>query len=126
MAVTAKEFYSNDTKNAMLAGLTVNGIGNIDAITKVAAKTTAGIGLGSYSADITWGTISEGAVSKSNTPVINVGAGVTINNILLMWYDTVLTDYVPAFSFTIDAEAFPYAGSITITSATLSISSTIA
>ncbi len=126
MAVTAKAFYSDDTKNAMLAGLAVHGIGNIDPITKVSAKTTAGIGLGSYSADITWGTISEGAVAKSNTPVINVGAGVTINNILLMWYDTVLTDYVPAFNFTIDAEAFPYAGSITITSATLSISSTIA
>ena len=125
MAVTAKAFYNDNVKNAMLAGLTVHGFGVYNPINKVAAKTTSGLGLGSFNDDITWATASGGSVAKSDTPVINVTAGHTINYLELHWFDTTLTDYVPALVFTISAESFPYAGSITITAATLSVSSTI-
>jgi hypothetical protein len=125
MAVTAKAFYNNIAQNSMLDGLVSHGFGDYDAITKIAAKATSGLGLGSFSETLTFGTPATGSVSITNTPVLNITASNTINYLQLMGLDTNLTDYVPYIIFTIDAEEFAYDGTITITGLTLSVSSTI-
>lgn len=130
MAVTAKAFYETLAQEMMLKALVTDAVHDYDSgghegITKVSAKTTSGSGLGSFSADITWASVSTSSVSKSNTPVINVAASNTINYIELNSYNTTISGYYPLLVFTINAEAFPYAGSITITGCTLSISDTV-
>jgi hypothetical protein len=133
MAITAKVFYETIAQDLMLKALTTDAIydatgtqsGIYEGIKKVSAKTTTGLGIGSFSDDITWANVSSGSVSASDTPVINVSGGTTINYLELMGYDTVATIFVPYIVFTIDAEVFTYAGSITITSCTLEISDTI-
>lgn len=126
MAVTAKSFPNTNAQEKMVKALVSATATDVDPITKIAAKTTSGNGLGSYSQGITFNAVSGASVTMSGTPLINVAAGVTINFIELHGFDNgVLNEYTPLIVFAITAESFPYAGSITITSCTLSISNTI-
>lgn len=74
-------------------------------------------------ASLTWGEVSS-SVSITNTPVINVDAGQTINYINLC---SLLTNenYITPIVFEIEPEEFTNAGTITITGLTLSIPSDI-
>jgi hypothetical protein len=135
MAVTAKNFKGSYSKNYMLTAL-INGIGDTsggtwEGINYVYADNATQTSGTNYNTDfdgystLLWGSVASGSVAKSNTPVINISASTTINYIGLFESDTGGSDWRTHIEFTISAEAFPYAGSITITSCTLSISDTI-
>ena len=126
MAIISKTLTENG-RNASLNGLVNTGFGNIGGITKVSARTSSGLsGQGHAIADITFGTISTGAVSMTGTPVISISAGITINHIGLLAFDSgALNDYVVQVLVAIDNEVFTYAGTITITSCTLTASATL-
>lgn len=130
MAITAKALTTNG-RNAVLKGLTTGGFANIGAITKIAAKTSSGEGAGhdffpDGATNLTWGTISNGSVSISGTPILNISAGITITHLALLAFDNgAFNDYVNMVLVTIDAETFTYAGTITITSCTLTCSATL-
>ena len=136
MAVTAKAFKGSYAQNYMLTAL-INGIGDtsggrtwegINIIYADNATQTSGTNyttdLDGY-ANLNWGSVSGGSVSKSNTPVINISASNTINYIGLAETDTGGSDWRTHIEFKISAETFPYAGFITITGCTLSVSNTI-
>lgn len=108
-------------KNAMLQGLKdYEHSGN--AGFKVAAIDTAA---GVYSADMTYetpGATTSGVMNIVGTPVLNIAAGKTVNT--LMIYKG--TGTTPAGWFqiaekSIGNEVFTYAGTITITSATITL-----
>lgn len=130
MAIISKTL-SDTGRNALLKGLITGGFSNIGAITKIAAKTSSGEGAGhdffpDGATSLTWGTIESGAVSISGTPVLNIGAGTTITHIALLAFDSgSFNDYVNQVLVAIDSEVFTYAGTITITSCTLTVSATL-
>lgn len=130
MAITAKALTTNG-RNAVLKGLTAGGFANIGPITKIAAKTSSGEGQGhdffpDGATALTWGTIEDGSVAISGTPVLNISAGITITHLALLAFDSgSFNDYVNMVLVTIDAETFTYAGTITITSCTLTCSATL-
>ena len=122
MAVTSKTIGIYG-KHAALNGIVNVGDGlNVGAITKVIAHSTAA---DEYMDDITWGPIASGAVAKTDTPVISVVAGKVIDSITLSGYNTATTDYNSLITIDIDNETFTYAGTITITTCSLSVSSTL-
>lgn len=132
MAITAKTLTTYG-RNAVLKGLTVGGFSNISGITKIAAKTSSGDGAGhaffpagDTTNSLTWGTIEDGSVAISGTPVLNIRAGITITHIALLAFDSgAFNDYVNMVLVAIDSETFTYAGTITITSCTLTCSATL-
>ena len=126
MAIISKTL-TDSGRNATLNGLINVGAGNISGITKVSARTTSGqSGSGHTMQDITFGSISGGSVSMVGTPVLNISAGITINHIGLLAFDSgALNDYVVQVLVAIDNEVFTFAGTITITSCTLTTSATL-
>jgi hypothetical protein len=130
MAIISKALTDNG-RNAVLKGLTSGGFANIGAITKISAKTSSGEGPGhdffpDGATALTWGTISSGSVSVSGTPILNISAGITITHIALLAFDSgVFNDYVNMVLVAIDSETFTYAGTITITACTLTVSATL-
>ncbi len=128
MAIISKTLQDTG-RNATLKGLVTSGFGDIGGITKVTARTSGLTGVGVAQANITWGTIASGSVSKSNTPILTIpvpSSAVTINFIGLTAFDSgSFNDYVDQITVEIDPEEFEYQGSITITSCTLTASSTL-
>ena len=125
MAIISKTL-TESGRNASLKGLIIGGTANIGAITKISAKVSSSEGAGHANQDITWNTISGGSVSVSGTPVINISAGITITHIALIAFDSgSFNDWVNMVLVAIDSETFTYAGTITITSCTLTASATL-
>ena len=121
MAVTAKSFVSTTLQTEIVSATK-------DLIDKICASETTTLAkesgyIAEPNATLTWGTASSGSVSISNTPVLSITAGSEINY-LTLYYQTGGGD-VEKIRFTISEEVFTYAGTITITGLTLSISSTI-
>jgi len=129
MAIISKTL-STYGRNGSLYGIINGGWSGggvtVGAITKISAKTTSGEGAGHANQDITWGSISSGSVSVSGTPVLNISAGITITHIALIAMDSgAFNDYVNMVLVAIDSETFTYAGTITITACTLTVSATL-
>jgi len=144
MAVTAKAFKSNYAQNYMLDILTSTGndydtirgnlwgsVTHASGISKIYADNATQTSGNNYTTDfdgiasLTWGSVSGGSVSITNTPVLSVDAGTTINYLGLIQENTGGSEWRALIEFTISAEEFTYAGTITITSLTLEISNTI-
>lgn len=129
MAVISKTL-SEFGRNGSLYGIINGGWGaggvDIGPVTKISAKVSSGQGDGLADKNITWGSISSGSVSVVGTPVLTIPAGYTITHIALIAMDSgSFNDYVNIVLVAIDSETFTYAGTITITSCTLTCSATL-
>lgn len=108
-------------KNAMLQGLKDYSHSGITEFKVAAIDTASGV----YTADLTYetpGATTSGAMNIVGTPVLNISAGKTINTLMIFkGTGTTPAGWFQIAEKTISSEVFTYAGTITITAATITL-----
>ena len=113
--------FDSSAKNSMLQGLKDwEPASGFTAFT-FGAFTTDADGALVESEDKTYGTIASGAMDISSNVVINIGASNSITHMRIMKLDTGTGDIYTIYKKDVTTMTFTYAGSITVTSAEISL-----
>lgn len=106
-------------RNAMLQALKDWNPGSVGTQIKIGAYTSDSSATVLDTANATYGTPSGGSMALSANVVLNIGAGESVSHLRIQKGDYPNDTYI--YKKDITPESFTYAGTITITSATISI-----